>query len=105
MVVVDKSKEMNERLLLEVRRRLQAAKSQLNTAPASEADMGTPVDSPLGGRPTVLQGRGHSGMHCSTPVHKLCVRSTFRKQAACCEQVSTLCYVASKVKVAVMLRC
>lgn len=54
---------MNERLLMEVRRRLQAARSQLNTGggAASEADAGSPVDSPLGGRPQVLQGRGASG--------------------------------------------
>ena len=50
-----------ERLLMEVRRRLQAARSQLNTGPLSEADANTPVDSPLGGRPKVLQGRGASG--------------------------------------------
>ncbi len=60
-VQVDKTKEMNERLLVEVRRRLQAAKSQLNSAPPSEADAGTPVDSPLGGRPTVLQNRTSAG--------------------------------------------
>ncbi|KAL0055654.1 hypothetical protein WJX82_002810 [Trebouxia sp. C0006] len=59
--VVDKTKEMNERLLVEVRKRLQAAKSQLNSAPPSEADAGTPVDSPLGGRPTVLQNRTSEG--------------------------------------------
>ncbi|KAL0024099.1 hypothetical protein WJX79_006862 [Trebouxia sp. C0005] len=59
--VVDKTKEMNERLLVEVRKRLQAAKSQLNSAPPSEADGGTPVDSPLGGRPTVLQNRTSEG--------------------------------------------
>ena len=58
---VDKTKEMNERLLVEVRRRLQAARSQLHTGPPSEADGGTPVDSPLGGRPKVLQGQGSSG--------------------------------------------
>ena len=50
-----------ERLLMEVRRRLQAARSQLNTEPLSEAEANTPVDSPLGGRPKVLQGRGASG--------------------------------------------
>ncbi len=61
MPVVDKTKEMNERLLVEVRKRLQAAKSQLNSAPPSEADAGTPVDSPLGGRPTVLQNRTSEG--------------------------------------------
>ena len=59
--VVDKTKEMNERLLVEVRRRLQAARSQLNSAPPSEADAGTPVDSPLGGRPRVLQNRTAEG--------------------------------------------
>lgn len=59
--VVDKTKEMNERLLVEVRKRLHAAKSQLNSAPPSEADAGTPVDSPLGGRPTVLQNRTSEG--------------------------------------------
>ncbi|KAL3153612.1 hypothetical protein ABBQ32_013217 [Trebouxia sp. C0010 RCD-2024] len=60
---VDRSREVNERLLMEVRRRLQAARSQLNTGggAASEADAGSPVDSPLGGRPQVLQGRGASG--------------------------------------------
>ena len=61
MPVVDKTKEMNERLLVEVRKRLQAAKSQLNSSPPSEADAGTPVDSPLGGRPTVLQNRTSEG--------------------------------------------
>ena len=60
--VVDKTKEMNERLLVEVRKRLQAAKSQLNTQAPSEGDVGTPVDSPLGGRPTVLHGRDTSGL-------------------------------------------
>lgn len=45
---------VEERLLLEVRRRLQQARGQLNSAPPSEADH-TPLDSPMGGRPTVLQ--------------------------------------------------
>ena len=62
--MVDKTKEMNERLLVEVRRRLQAARSQLNSAPPSEADAGTPVDSPLGGRPRVLQNRTAEGEQC-----------------------------------------
>ena len=57
----DKTQEINERLLVEVRRRLQAARSQLHTGPPSEVDAGTPVDSPLGGRPKVLQGQGSSG--------------------------------------------
>ena len=66
---VDRTKEINERLLLEVRRRLQAAKSQLNTQAPSEADAGSPVDSPLGGRPTVLQGRDAAGqLHGFTSV-------------------------------------
>lgn len=60
----DRTREINERLLMEVRRRLQEAKSQLHTGadgPPSEVDAGTPVDSPLGGRPKVLQGQGSSG--------------------------------------------
>ncbi|KAL0017770.1 hypothetical protein WJX77_001053 [Trebouxia sp. C0004] len=61
VAVVGKTNEMNERLLVEVRKRLQAAKSQLNSASPSEADAGTPVDSPLGGRPTVLQNRTSEG--------------------------------------------
>ncbi len=68
--VVDKTKEMNERLLVEVRKRLQAAKSQLNSAPPSEADAGTPVDSPLGGRPTVLQNRTSEGNTASIIVFR-----------------------------------
>lgn len=60
MQETDKTREMNERLLVEVRRRLQAAKSQLNSRAPSE-DAGSPVESPLGGRPTVLQGRDASG--------------------------------------------
>ena len=70
---VSGSREMNERLLAEVRRRLQEAKSQLHTGAGAgagagagtgspdEVDAGTPVDSPLGGRPKVLQGQASSG--------------------------------------------
>ena len=61
----DRTKEVNERLMAEVRRRLQEAKSQLHTGAGArspdEADAGTPVDSPLGGRPKVLQGQASSG--------------------------------------------
>ena len=63
----DRSREVNERLLAQVRRRLQEAKSQLHTGAGAgaegpdEADAGTPVDSPLGGRPKVLQGQASSG--------------------------------------------
>ena len=59
---------MNERLLAQVRRRLQEAKSQLHTGAGAgaegpdEADAGTPVDSPLGGRPKVLQGQASAGI-------------------------------------------
>ena len=73
MPVVDKTKEMNERLLVEVRKRLQAAKSQLNSASPSEADVGTPVDSPLGGRPTVLQNRTSEGNTASIAMLALCI--------------------------------
>ena len=72
MPVVDKTKEMNERLLVEVRKRLQAAKSQLNTQAPSEGDVGTPVDSPLGGRPTVLHGRDTSGLFLTLLLLLLC---------------------------------
>ena len=60
-VAVDKTKEINQRLLMEVRRRLQAAKSQLHSAAPSEVDVGSPDDSPMGGRPSVLQNRTPAG--------------------------------------------
>ena len=69
----DRTREVNERLLAEVRRRLQEAKSQLHTGAGAgagagagspdEVDAGTPVDSPLGGRPKVLQGQASSGTY------------------------------------------
>lgn len=71
--LADRSKEVNERLLMEVRRRLQAARSQLNTGPLSEGDAGTPVDSPLGGRPKVLQGPPPSGTTLPLPSLPLCM--------------------------------
>ena len=73
----DRTREINERLLAEVRRRLQEAKSQLPSGAGAgaaagspdEADAGTPVDSPLGGRPKVLQGQGSAGTYSSNSSH------------------------------------
>lgn len=82
----DRTREVNERLLMEVRRRLQEAKSQLHTgadgAP-SEVDAGTPVDSPLGGRPKVLQGQGSSGTTLTSALwHCHCVVNVSRAHLA-----------------------
>ena len=94
--VVDKTKEMNERLLVEVRRRLQAARSQLNSAPPSEADAGTPVDSPMGGRPRVLQNRTSEGVKPCTP----CLLASFRPLLFCMHTqfaVTPICFACQVV--------
>ena len=77
----DRTREINERLLAEVRRRLQEAKSQLPSGAGAgaaagspdEADEGTPEDSPLGGRPKVLQGQGSAGIYSSNSLHCILV--------------------------------
>lgn len=54
---------VQERLLLEVRRRLQQARGQLDTQPQSDED-NTPLDSPMGSRPLVLHVSPFAPFHC-----------------------------------------